>query len=886
MGEVYKATDTRLGRAVAIKVLPEDVAANPDLKQRFEREAQTLASISHPHICPVFDVGKHDHVDFLVMEYLEGETLEQRLKKGALPLNQALHVATQIADALAVAHRAGIIHRDLKPGNIMLTKAGVKLLDFGLAKAVAPQMAGDLSMLPTTPPNLTGHGTILGTFHYMAPEQIEGQEADARSDLFALGCVLYEMVAGRRTFEGKSAPAVMAAILERHPPTLQSVQPLTPPSLDHLVTRCLEKEPDDRWQTAGDVMRELKWIAESPAATSGTTVATNHSLSRLKWSVASVVLAAIAGTTGWLLRPASAPASGVSRVHLAITPADQLTANPNTDRPSRTAMALSPDGTRLVFSGSRNGTQQLYLRALDRLDATPVEGTEGAEGPIFSPDGQWIAFWAANELKKVPLGGGPTISICKTPRIYGASWGSNRIVFAQGEGGLWEVSADGGAPQPLTMLDVTKGEYSHRLPHMLPDGDSLLYTVQKSRLRWTDALIVVRSLATGTQRVLIEGGADARYVPTGHLLYARAGTLMAVPFDLETLTLTGGAFGIIDDVMQSMLPNAVLLDTGAAQFTVSDSGELVYLPGGLVTDPARSLIWVNRSGESQSLSVPPRGYYMPRLSPDGQRLALFTQGDRNVWVYDLNRGTLTRLTTDGQSAAPIWTPDGKRLVYESTTEGFQNLFWKAADGSGAAERLTTSGADQRAASWTPDGGTLAFVQGDPATRTDIWTLSVTGTDRAPRPLLNTAAGEWDPDFSPDGRWIAYTSNESGRPEIYVQPYPGPGPKHQISSTGGTQPAWARNGRELFFTVLRPNTPAAGLMVVDIATSPTFTAGVPRTLESLVHVNNPVRGYDVAPDGRRFITVRDNEESAEPPLTHMVLVLNFFEELEQRVQPAH
>jgi hypothetical protein len=455
-------------------------------------------------------------------------------------------------------------------------------------------------------------------------------------------------------------------------------------------------------------------------------------------------------------------------------------------------------------------------------------------------------------------------------------------VFGRLREGLWQVSASGGTPRPLTSLDVKQGEESHLLPHILPDGKAVLFTIQKSQFRWDNAQIVVRSLVTGAQTLLIDGGADARYVPTGHLVYARMGTLMAAPFDLARLTLTSGAVGVEDGVMQAVNASFGSIDTGAAQFGVSGSGALVYVPGGMFPDAARSLVWVDRAGAIQPLAIPPRAYLSPRLSPDSQRLALFTQGtNRNVWVYDLVRGTLTRLTTEGQNAHPIWTPD--RLIFDSTTAGAPNVFWKPADGSGAAERLTTSEDVQAPGSWSRDTQTLAFVQINPTTKFDIWTLSLTDHDRTPRPFLRTAANERWPAFSPDGRWLAYASDESGRDEVYVQPYPGPGPRHPISARGGTQPVWARNGRELFYTVPDPNAATGKMMAVDVALTPTLIAGVPRPLESVVQISSPTGGYDVSPDGRRFITVRENAaRSPEPPPAQMILVQHWVEELKRRV----
>ena len=889
MGEVYRARDTRLDRTVAIKVLPSHVAADPDARQRFDREARAISSLNHPHICTLYDVGHQDSLAFLVMEYVDGETLDARLAKSLLPLDQTLRYAVEIADALDKAHRHGIVHRDLKPGNIMLTKSGVKLLDFGLAK-----LGGDRRPVIdglTRSASLTGQGVILGTLQYMAPEQLEAKDADARTDIFAFGAVLYEMVTGRKAFEGNSQASVIAAVLTQQLVSIVSTQPLTPPALDRLVTKCLAKDPDARWQTASDLHDELKWIAEAPAQTERLESASRGrmALARLPLIAGALLIGALAGAFG-VWRSTSTPAAlPVARLLVGVAPADRLLgATPderrfNPVRLSRTAMALSPDGRQVVFSAIRGDRQQLYVRALDRLEAVPLAGTEDSENPFFSPDGEWVGFWKGGELKKVPIGGGPAIRISQSVGTYGASWGPNNLVVfareATGEG-LWQVSGEGGTPRPLTTLDASRGERSHRLPHLLPDGKAVLFTILTNG---GPAQIAVRSLVSDERRVLIEEGADARYMPTGHLVYARNGTLMAVPFDLARLQVTGGSVGVLDGVMQAINAPSVLINTRAAQFTVSDSGTLLYVPGGIFPAAERSLVWVSRTGAIQSLPIEPKSYLGPRLSPDGQRVAMFTEGqDGGIWIYDLVRGTLTRFATGPRGQRPVWTPDGRRLIFS----GPRNLFWKLSDGTGPEERLTTSESAQYAESWSADGKTLAFFQGPRPSEGDIWVLSFSGSDTTARPFVNTAASEMWPDFSPDGRWIAYTSHESGRDEVFVQPYPGPGPRTPVSVGGGNQPVWARNGRELFYTL--PNstvTPGLNkMMVVDVTTTPTFKAGIPRPLQSVARLTVPLRGYDVSSDGQRFITVRDVERPPEPPAAQMIVVRNWFEEL-KRLVPA-
>jgi Tol biopolymer transport system component len=895
MGEVYKAKDTRLDRIVAVKILPEALAADPHFRDRFDREARAISQLDHPNICALYDVGNEHGTAYLVMQYLEGETLANRLTKGALPLEQALTRAIEIASALDKAHRAGIVHRDLKPGNVMLTKSGAKLLDFGLAKASKPVVASAaLSMLPTTPPNLTLQGTILGTFQYMAPEQLEGKETDSRTDIFAFGAVVYEMVTGTKAFEGKSQASLISAIMSSDPPPIAASQPLTPAELDHVVRMCLAKDAEARWQSASDLKHELQWVAEGAGA-AGTPVGARKA-SRGRLPIVSAALGLLVGalttTLGsrFLRPPAGTAAVGVTRAVIGIAPADQLRSlladtQGGEGRPSRTALALSPDGRLLVFSAVRAGHQSLYARGLEKIDATPIPGTEDGLNPFFSPDGTWIGFWANGALKKAPLSGGPPTTICESGPIFGASWAStNTIVFGRQREGLLQVSAAGGPPHSITALDAKRGEVSHRLPFVLPGGAAVVFTVTHHSLpRWQDARLAVLSIATGERKDL-GPGADARYVPTGHLVFMQAGTLVAAPFDLARLGLTGGPVSLIDDVMQAGRTITATIDTGAGQFSTSSSGTLVYVPGGLVPAIERTLVWVDRRGVSQPLALPVGPYWNPMLSPDGRHIVLWTGGDdRNVWLDDVERQTLTRLTSEGRNSRAIWTPDGRRVAFSSATAGVDNLFWKAADGSGAAERLTTSTSQQAPSSWSPDGKTLAFLETSRNGDFDIWALSSEG-DRQPHPILQTRFNETYAEFSPDGRWIAYVSDESGRDQVYVQPYPGPGPRMQISNDGGTQPAWSRTGRELFYTDYVSGSPRAEMhvMVVPVILTPTLSAGTAHELFRGPYAGQgATRGYDVTHDGQRFLMLQSRER---PPIkvTQVILVQNWFEELKQHV----
>jgi serine/threonine-protein kinase len=773
-----------------------------------------------------------------------------------------------------------VTHRDLKPGNIMLTKTGPKLLDFGLAKLKQEVVPANvqLSQLPTANDPLTAQGTIVGTLQYMAPEQLEGKEVDARTDIFAFGAVVYEMATGKRAFEGKSQASLIAAILEREPPPMSSLQPMTPPSLDRVVKRCLAKDRDERWQTARDLEVELKWIADgglhitlAPAGAAKRIRALGRR--ELILSVGALALGAVVtGLAAWNLKP-SPPQQPVSRLVINLPPGQQLAG-----LELGPAVALSPNGTHLVYVARQGGTQQLYLRALDSLESKPIPGTEGSVNPFFSPDGQWVGFFTGGTLKKVSVSGGAALLLSDAAQPFGASWGSRGMIAlaTTGAGVLLQVPDTGGMPHPLTHFE--KGENAHRWPEFLPGGTAVLFTAGMSGPRFTNEQVAVQLIGTGERRNLVQGAMYPRYAPSGHLVYAQGGILIAVPFDPQRLAVTGAAVPVVEGVLQSSV-------SGATQYNFSTTGSLVYVSGGLQSTAQSRLVWVSRNGTEQPLATPVHAYVFPRLSPDGRRIALSIQEkEMQIWLYDLSRETLTRLTFEGNTNLnPVWTPDGKRLAFTSNKEGALNPFWQLTNGSGELERLNASEYVQVPMSWSPDGQLLAFIEINPTTGFDIWALRMSGPlpgsgqVRKAEPFLRTPFSESAPRFSPDGRWLVYISNESGRNEVYVQPYPGPGGKWQISTEGGTEPVWNPSGRELFYRS------GDKMMAVDITTQPGFAAGKPRTLFEGQYVPTPLTApyYDISPDGQRFLMLKPVEHAETAP-TQINVVLNWFEELKQKV----
>jgi eukaryotic-like serine/threonine-protein kinase len=860
MGEVYKARDTRLDRIVAIKVLPTHLAGRAVLRERFEREAKTIASLNHPHICTLYDTGHQDDIDFLVMEYIEGETLAQRLQKGPLPLDQVLRYAIEIADALDKAHRKGITHRDLKPGNIMLTKSGTKLLDFGLAKLrqdVAP--ATPFSELPTANNAITAEGTILGTLQYMAPEQVEGKEADARTDIFAFGVVVYEMATGKKAFEGKSQASLMAKILETDPPPMTSLLPMTPPALDHVVKRCLEKDSDERWQSAKDICEQLRWISDN-GPQSGVTVAAvaeQKSKKHLVWAAAAIAAAiAVIAMAALYLRRTPPPAEKQA-IRFSVGPPEKGSFAAGFQR----SLCVSPDGSKLVFVADVGSSRsQLWIRSLDSPTARALPGTENASSPFWSPDSRFVAFSANGKLKKIAISGGPLETLAAVQPTTGTWSREGVVLFIADDNRLDRVSESGGNVTPVTTLDASRAETGHLSPQFLPDGKHFLYFGQSSRPE--NNAIYVASLDSKEKKLLLNTASNIAYVPPGYLLFHRQGTLMAQPFDADRLQLTGEVVPIVEGVEFNPFGSA-------AAFSASENGVLAYRAGG-GTVPL-NLVWVNRNGTEQPLAAPPHNYTFPRISPDGKRVAAgIEEGEGQIWLYDISRDALSRLTFEGSSNVdPVWTPDGKRIAYKGKTN---RLFWQPADGGGSAEELTTGKLSQNniPSAWSPDGQELAFLEG--GSIRNIWILPL--KDRTPHVFVASPSYESAPEFSPDGRWITYTSNDSGHSEVYVRPYPGPGGKWQISTEGGTEPVWNPKGRELFYR------DGQKMMAVDYTEQPTFSAGKPKMLFQGPYTPTPrsASDYDVSSDGQRFLMLK----AAEQAPGEISVVLNWTAELKQKV----
>jgi serine/threonine-protein kinase len=857
MGAVYRATDTKLGRDVALKVLPEAFASDPDRLARFTREAQVLASLNHPNIAAIY--GVEDRT--LVMELVEGPTLAERISEGPVPLEEALEIARQIGDALEAAHEKGVVHRDLKPANIKVTPEGrVKVLDFGLAKALsndAPAPTGDGVNSPTLTMRSTVLGMILGTAGYMAPEQAKGKPVDKRADIWAFGVVLYEMLTGQTLFEGETVSDTLAAVLTKEPDWER-----TPKKVRRLLRACLEKDPKRRLRDISDAWRLLDEAPEEPPAAAAA--------SRTPWIAVAAALA-IAALAGWWVawratRPADHP---LTRLSVDLGP-DALVG------PNLTA-AISPDGRRLVFSmRGPDGKQQLATRLLDQEQATLLPGTEGGFDPFFSPDGQWIGFFTSGQMKKISVQGGAAVALCPVSQAKGGSWGEdgNIITPLNHLAALSRVPAAGGTPQWLTKL--APGELTHRWPQVLPGGEAVLFTASPSSIAHENANIEAVSLKTGQIKVVQRGGYFGRYLPSGHLLYVHQGVLFGVPFDPARLEVRGTPTPLVQDVAA----NAI---SGGGQFDFSSSGTLVYLPG-KESAQAWQVAWLDSFGKMQPLLAVPRDYSLPRLSPDGRKLAFFSGAD--IYVHDVERNTTTQLTFNANSRSPIWAPDGKHILFSNGS----SLAWTRSDGASEPQRLLQSPNAMLPWSISPDASRLAFHETSSETGTDLWTLPLDMTDPdhpkagKPEPFLRTAADEIVARFSPDGRWIAYRSNESGSAQIYVRPFrvgapAGSGGKWQISAAGGLYGIWSNNGRELFY-----ETPDNRIMVVDYTVSGDSFIPGKRRLWSDRQIYYPGgSNLDLAPDGKRFVVFTMPETvGGQKGSVHVTMLENFFDEVRRRI----
>ncbi len=859
MGEVYRARDTRLERIVAVKILPAHLSDQPAARERFDREARAISSLNHPNICHLYDVGSQNGIDYLVMEFLEGESLADRLRRGPLTQDQVLRLGIEICEGLERAHRAGVVHRDLKPGNIMLTKSGVKLLDFGLARSAPAITDSQGSAQETLHKALTAEGTVVGTFQYMSPEQIEGKHVDGRSDLFSLGAVLYEMLTGRRAFEGKSQISIASAILEKEPEPISASKPLTPPALDHAIRTCLAKDPDQRWQTSRDLAHALKWLAEGglQPGTAGARAGRGRATTWLMLA-ALVVTTAAALTLGALyLGRTAAPRERV--IHSSIRPMTDSSFIYS----DGSGFALSPDGRSLVYVGTISGGKSaLWLRPIDSMHAEPLRSTEGAAYPFWSADSRSVGYFAGAKLRRIEVAGGPPVTLCDAPDGRGGTWSrGGDILFAPTvNAAIHRVSASGGAAEPVTQIDAARGEVSHRWPSFLPDGRHFLYVAGiplSPRENPTNA-IKIGELGSSSTRVIVSTHAGAQYA-SGYLLFMRWNTLMAQPFDPGRGELGGEPVPIADPVHEATLYSKGL-------FSASEDGLLAYLEGSELAD--RQLLWLDRSGRHVASLGDRNAYASPRISRDGKKVAFYLDATgHDIWTHDIARGTSTPQTFGSGAAStqrnifPVWSPDGTRVAYASYRNGKQYLYQKPADGS-SGEELVLDGADRYRfpTDWSPDGKLIAYQE---ATQDGwaIWMLPLEGA-RQPWRFTTSPFSEREPAFSPDGRWLAYSSNESGEYRIYIVPFPGPGGRWQVSPGGGIVARWRRDGREIYYM-----TPDNRVFSADVSArgSSLEVSAVRPLFETRAY--GVFGRFDVSADGQRFIVAHEAGE----PTTSITLV---------------
>lgn len=864
MGEVWRAHDTRLDRDVAIKVLPPGFVENEEIRRRFEREAKAISSLNHPHICELHDIGDEGGVLYLVMELIEGESLADRVKRGPLSLPDVLRHGREIALALHAAHRAGIVHRDLKPGNIMLTKTGAKLLDFGLAKsggAFSPVVSGTESMATEHRDRpLTREGTIIGTFQYMAPEQLEGETADQRTDIFALGAVLYEMATGKRAFEGTSRTSLIAAIVSSQPQPISAVAPMTPPALDHVVTKCLEKNPEHRWQSAQDVATELQWISEagSQAGVASVIRVGRKSRERIAWTAAVLLLVALAAT-GYQLMKRVRATSDAKAIRSAIVAAD---GKPYVYSPNSYGAVVSPDGRRLAFVAlGPAGADALFVRSLDGALAQPLAGTEGAAFPFWSPDSRYLGFFATGKLKKIEAAGGPAVALASASTARGGAWGRNDdIIYAPDtQTGLFRVKASGGAPVEVTKVDLARGELSHRWPSFLPDGERFLYSAGSAEGASGEAAgVIVASISGDVEPRMVVKGLTRAMVANGHLLFARDGFLLAQKFDLGKLELRGEAIPIGENVRQR---NDIWALT---YFSVSDEGTVVYEGGG--SNELR-IVEFDAQGKEIARLGDPAIFDRIRLSPDGKKIVATIQdpaaGGADIWALEPERNVKTRLTfAPSEETSPIWSPDGKRVAFASIAKGDRRIVARSVGGGTAEQELFKSSDVPSPEDWSWDGQYILFNLVSGKQKTDIWILPLSG-DRKPIPVARSEYDEGWGFFSPDGKWIVYLSNESGAYQAYAVRFPekDSSEKWQLTSNGAEWlVGWREDGRELYYI------DQAGFVVaLPIQLGEDIEAGVPRQLMK----TDSNQGFTVSRDGKRFILTKQNEGLNSIPTSLLV-----------------
>lgn len=873
MGIVYLARDTRLGREVALKLVRQDLADDEELMARFQREARILASLNHPNIAAIHGLEECDGKTFLALEYVEGETLAERLKKRSMLVREAMEVGRQIAEALELAHQKGIIHRDLKPGNIKFTADGkVKVLDFGLARSVRRESAAEEVMSQTVTMAATLPGMVVGTAPYMSPEQVRGEDLDTRSDIWAFGCVLYEMLARRRAVGGQTITEILAAVLMAEA-DMGKLPEAIPDGVRCLLRRCLQKDARNRLRDIGDARIELEEALGIRESTRPVLIPQSGRRARAMAMASAALAVASLAFAAWLMWGRGAAEPPVTRFSINLPPGQVIQASFN---PS---LEISPDGRVLFYLVPLPSHGFMpHLRRLDELEPKTMPSITGGV-PMFSPDSQWVSYidQQSGTLRRAALSGGVALTIAPFEWIYRGFWSSdNYLYWTPGtRSGIARTPITGGETTPVTELDTSKNEQNHRFAWPLPGGKEIVFTVVEATTQdFDDAKIVAQSLETGKRKTLVEGGTCPRYSPSGHLLYMRSGNLYAVPLDVKKLEVTAPPVAVVEGVLMSR-------NTGAAQYTLSETGTLAYVPG-VAVDGQRQLFWVDRQGKETPLPLPPRSYLYPHLSPDGKQLAVEIEGpSHDFYLYDFARGVLTKMTLDGLSHAPVWSPDGRQIAYRSWKLGGMTMWAMPADRSGPEWRLLDQKGMQSVVSWSPDGGHIAYVDLMTETSMDVLVLPLKG-DRKPVPIAKSKFVEGSPKFSPDGKWVAYCSNESGRAEVFVQPFPGPGPKIQVSTEGGTDPLWRRMSGELYYRN------GDKMMAVRVRTQPTFAAERPGVLweghyshgmsSSCARPGVTSFNYDVTADGQRFLMVKDVHQDVAS--SRINVVLNWTQELKR------